>query len=284
MNDLTGLEVIIDEPGTLGEHGGALAAFSPIDVDAGPARWLAGVKFHAATATTPTGRRVDLCDVMGIPTPGSLGDLQSYHSFEIGMALECSMLSLERAELTAALTEAYSKWESVMVAGQLERDRFSVNSGSLASTATNLANGDKSLVGAFNAIEHGLAARLGNDRGIIHMPLGLLSTYVAEGLVERDGDSFRTAGVGHRVAADAGYLGVSPVTEGVVVGQFWLYGSGAVRYRSESEVRYYLPFDSDQAQSRSVNVVQARRAAILAWDSTTVVAAQINFADNSLEY
>jgi hypothetical protein len=99
--------------------------------------------------------------------------------------------------------------------------------------------------------------------GIIHVPVKVLDTMAANGLVTRQGSRLYTPN-GNKIAAGNGYPGTAPNGSAPPAGSSWIYGTGnAFCYRSE-------PFTTEDrdAFDRRTNTkrMQTRRRYCLGWD------------------
>jgi hypothetical protein len=103
-----------------------------------------------------------------------------------------------------------------------------------------------------------------NGVGVIHIPVKLLPTLQAWGLVVAQNGKLRTLN-GNLVAAGGGYPGTSPSGAAPGTGEAWMYATGAVfMYRGEVQI----PSDKVSAINRTTNTREmiAERTYVLGWD------------------
>jgi hypothetical protein len=102
-----------------------------------------------------------------------------------------------------------------------------------------------------------------NGVGVIHVPVKLLPTLDAHGLVRDRNGILRTLN-GNIVAVGAGYPGTSPAGVDPGVGESWMYATGPMfLYRSQVRV---LPYRD--SLNRNTNTVEmlAERTYVVGWD------------------
>lgn len=103
-----------------------------------------------------------------------------------------------------------------------------------------------------------------NGVGVIHIPVKLLPTLQAWGLVTAQSGKLRTLN-GNLVAVGGGYPGTSPTGVTPATGESWMYATGAVfMYRGEVQV----PVDKVSSINRTNNTREmiAERTYVLGWD------------------
>lgn len=139
---------------------------------------------------------------------------------------------------------------------------------------------DRSLLGAMEVVEDALADLLDGGQGMIHLPAALLTAFQSGGglrfITGADGISRYYTATGHVVVADAGYLGPSPIANGTVDGETWIYGSGPIFVHLDDQVRV----DGFQAltsfDTRNVATMYAYQHAIAIFEPCSVVAAAVD--------
>ena len=173
---------------------------------------------------------------------------------------------------------------SSILGAQVERSAYTTGNPSLASEAQDVGNLDQSLMGALFAIEQGLADLLDGGAGMLHVPAGALSVLHAQGGIRYDQDGRPFTATGHLVVADAGYLGVSPVTKAVVAGELWIYGSGPVFAKYDDLLRFQTdPWDDlSNGLLHNDREVKAEMHGIALFDPCSVVAALIDTSDANI--
>jgi len=111
-----------------------------------------------------------------------------------------------------------------------------------------------------------LEAQLGNcynGVGVIHVPVGVLPTLDAHGLVKPKNGIMQTLN-GNLVAVGAGYTGSSPAGVAAPVGQSWMYATGAIMMR-RSAVKIAPMRESIDRRNNTVEMI-AERTYVLGWD------------------
>lgn len=134
----------------------------------------------------------------------------------------------------------------------------------LQSPAEILVTGVVDVVEGIGIMEQALAECFPGN-GVIHAPRELLAHMSANNLVVRVGQQLQTWG-GTKLAFGAGYTGSSPAGADPTPGTTWIYGTGAVMIRRDTDVT--LTSDRTAALDRSVNTLRifAERAYNISWD------------------
>lgn len=102
-----------------------------------------------------------------------------------------------------------------------------------------------------------------NGVGVIHVPIELLPTLDAHGLVKATNGILKTLN-GNLVAVGAGYTGSSPAGVAPATGTTWMYATGALMmYRGD--VRIAPLNDSINRANNTVKMI-AERTYVLGWD------------------
>lgn len=95
-----------------------------------------------------------------------------------------------------------------------------------------------------------------SGRGVIHIPVQALASFVAWNLVEeRDGGLFTTAG--NRVVVSGGYTGSGPDGTLPPAGSTWIYATGAV-FGYRGETRFTRERDSFDRAENSMQMIAER--------------------------
>lgn len=197
-------------------------------------RWLNGVKFIPFGIDRTIGALADPCITRTRQAdPTDRGAEITFYPFLVETSVDCTPMSLNEVALQSEL-EAFAKAHLAIerpprVALQVMEGTYAGMNPWFANVATALTGADRTLVGALQAVERGLAALLGDAQGLIHVPSWLLSSMQLGGGLRFIDNIWYTAS-GHIVVADAGYRGPSPLTHGVTTGETWIYGSGPVKY------------------------------------------------------
>jgi len=257
--------------------------------------WQNGVTWQSHCLVDQGGTTYDECIAVtgtgSIPEPSTKTDnVDSINRgatpFTPYVRFDCSAVGLINAQ--SAATDALNRSESF----QVERSFWTglVDGKTLAfphlaaNTTVNDAQGillqsPASIVvtGAFDVatglglLEEALASCY-NGMGVVHVPVKLLPTLIANNLVKREGRDgvngqlgrqLRT-GNGNLVAVGAGYPGTSPAGAAPATNQAWIYATGAV-FGYRSSVFFTQVADS---LDRSTNMLQliAERNYVLGWD------------------
>lgn len=135
---------------------------------------------------------------------------------------------------------------------QLQSAASIVVTGAAVDVATGLGLLESALADCYNGV------------GVIHVPVKLLPTLQAWGLVVAQGGKLRTLN-GNLVAAGAGYPGTSPSGVTPPAGETWMYATGAVfMYRSDVQV----PTDRVSSVNRATNTREmiAERTYVIGFD------------------
>lgn len=102
-----------------------------------------------------------------------------------------------------------------------------------------------------------------NGVGVIHVPVQVLPTLDAHGLVRDRNGILRTLN-GNIIVAGAGYPGTSPTGVDPGTGQSWLYATGPLfMYRSQIRV---LPYRDSVNRSNNTVEMLAERTYVVGWD------------------
>lgn len=199
--------------------------------DENPLRWLNGVTWTPWGCDDTTSRVLDDdCSptAQTWTAPLGFGTALVFDAFRIEVAFVCSVLGgmgVDGEKLRAKALEVTAQDRSRQVArqvmfGQPVTSNPDFSEGTVATVSTS----DTTPIGALAAVENGLATRLNNARGMVHMSPAMFTYLTDGGAIKFRGGQWLTS-TGHRVVADAGYVGA-----GGQAGQDWIFGSGDVHY------------------------------------------------------
>jgi hypothetical protein len=205
---------------------------------AGTPRWLDGVKWVPAECGWLAASSADgacVAHVMDTSLRRTCREPVTQKPFRVDDAFRASVLIENSQDIPADMKAFWSQSLSAVFANELlsgtASGGHSLSSVAAAPGAIPFGSGAVVLTSALQVIETHLALQIGNRRGVIHLPPGLLALAVASyGLQERGGRWYTP--VGNLVAVDAGYVtSVTPADGGAVAAaanEFWVYGSGPV--------------------------------------------------------
>lgn len=249
----------------------------------GVKRWLNGVKFTPFGCDKIIGALFDPC-VERVSELQTYGSEVSFDPFLAEVGITCSTLGYDKATLDEYVIAHTEVSRSSIMGAQVERSAYATGNASLASEAQDLANADQSLMGALFAVEEGLADILDGGAGMVHVQAGALAVLQAQGGLRYDEDGHPFTATGHLIVADAGYLGVSPATQGVVAGESWVYGSGPVFAKYDDLLRYETdPWDDlSGGLLHNDREVKAEVYGIAIFEPCSVVAALIDTSDANI--
>jgi hypothetical protein len=252
----------------------ALATYQPMDwvTPGGPPRWVHGgtqIVSMGCHQLEGRGEPDEMCDYEVTSYDPNLdlpdGDCVDFNSFEIHAQLEHKFVqSYTREELREYITAYSLLHRSRIVAKEAMTGYLTSANPSLISEADTITGLDTTVLGALAAVEDGLAARIGNGIGMVHMTPGVFSLLRGHFTV-----------TGHRVVADAGYTGGAPSTGTVTAGESWIYGSGPI-YLETTPVTDNGDTDASAFElTTNTGVIDIHQYAVLAFEPCSVVAAQI---------
>jgi hypothetical protein len=265
--------------------GTALAEYFELDLD--PHWPLAGVTFPAFGCDFPVGEapydlcsatlvdrtvNIDLPDVDDEDEDADTGACVEFKPFTIPLHAEVSVVrGWSEAQLRDWARRKIELVRSAIVAREVLTGALATSEHSFIGEADTVTGLDTTPAGALGAVENGLAAKLGNGLGMIHVTPGLLTDLLSDAAVFMDGGSWKTAN-GHTVVADAGYTGGAPSTGTVTAGAPWIYGSGPVGYKTAIEDRGERIVNI----SRNKLVIVGAEWGVVAFEPCTVVAALVD--------
>jgi hypothetical protein len=244
-------------------------------------RWLNGVKFTPLGCEKIVGDTFDPCVDRETDFLEGLGTEVSFEPFQAEVAVEWATISTDGPELELYLRLHMTLGYTSILGAQVERSAFTPGNPSLSSEAQVIASSDQSLLGALVNIEDALADVLDGGQGMIHMTPGLFVAFSAGGGVRYDADGRPFTASGHLIVADAGYLGVSPVTDAPVVGETWIYGSGPVFHKASDQIRWFTDAQSVNL-SRNLRNVTVQQYGLAIFEPCSVVAAKLDTSDNEI--
>lgn len=228
----------------------ALNTYRPIpdgffDNATGSSHWVNGVTFTPFGCTLPAAGFAadDPCDTTPAESAANLtypdsASCVSFMPFRLEYLLDVPRVSSGSIEEIRTWFEDKRRLNrSHLLAKEAMTGALTAGNPSLMGEADDVTTAafDTSPVAALAAVEDGLAARMANGLGMIHVSPGTLIILNAGGGLHFDGENYRTAS-GHIVVADSGYSGGEPAsgagaTGTVTPGESWIYGSGLVHYR-----------------------------------------------------
>lgn len=235
-------------------------------------RWASpGVQFPPFGCASLSGRATEDECVYGEPDkvanltfPGA-SNCEVFRPFKIEVVMDFTTLQWVTQDLTEFVQAHTALWRSAIIAREVLNAALTPNE-SFFSSAANLGAAGTPLQ-ALARVEDGLAARLGNGVGMIHVTPGMYNLLVASGAVE----DFRTA-VGTTVVVDAGYNGGQPPTGVVAANSGWIYGSGPVLLQTADLTANGRPLVALK-MSDNTAMIDVEQYAVVAFDPCTVVAA-----------
>lgn len=221
-----------------------------------------------------------LVDAPGNPSFARFG------AFYVTANHTCSNLSVDDVAnwLQGRIDDVWDPWFSEQLAAELEVGGFAsdvatsesdptpVDSPTLANSATVISAVPGDVAVAIAAVERGLADRLHGARGLVHLPVEVLAL-AGDAVQFRDGQWETRSG--HRVVADAGYVGAAPSDESESSGVRWIYGSGPIGYTVGPLDDLPPQVDTRRNQGTARSVAHA----IFAFEPCTVVAAAAELPD-----
>lgn len=214
--------------------------------------WQGGITWQSVCVTGLGGTTLDLCTSPlvtgggattepGAFTPTTYQTLRGATPFTVYTQFECSPVGNEQAEeiATQALQVA-SGWQverafwTGFAAGQAAVFPHLAHSGAaqfdgavlLQSTPVTGGSATTDIAEALGFLEKSIANCNGGV-GVIHIPVELLPTLDAWGLVKVNGQVLRTLN-GNKVAVGAGYPGSAPSGAAPAAGTTWMYATGPV--------------------------------------------------------
>lgn len=229
----------------------------------------------------------DVYDVTGYPLPDcetvearegvlatEIPDMVSQKPFGLLEGLQRSSLC-NPGDLPRIMRARLDLYGSAAVANELVTGNISTGI-SLAGEADVAVSGAQKLKVGLAILENALAAKLGNGRGVIHVPPGLVALMED---VAQDDTALETA-TGHAVVADGGYTGkVSPDTGGASAGagEYWLYGSGPIYLSSSTALPEFGAMESFD-MVHNLWDYYADQYAVVWFDPCAVVAVRVDLA------
>jgi hypothetical protein len=260
--------------------GVAAATYLPMDfvsVQERPRWGMHGVQLPTFGCPVPQGfgEPDELCDytVTAREPNVDLNDADGcaeFNPFEVYFQLEHKFVqSYTRDELMTYLRAYAQLHRSRIIAREALTGTLTAAGPSLAGEADAVTGVDSSIKGALAAVEDGLAARIGNGVGMIHLSPGLFT--LLGGSFDVTDTEIRTK-TGHLVVVDAGYVGIAPGGGAPTAGEAWIYGSGPV-YLEATPTRYNGQDAEAFELTTNTGVIHFEETAVVAFEPCTVVAA-----------
>lgn len=248
----------------------------------GVKRWLNGATFSPFGCEKAVGDTFDPC-VERLTNYLETGACVDFYPFlmEVAMQAPTRVADVESMQEYVLAHSEISR--SKFMAEQVERSEYNATNPSLASEAQVVANADQSLIGALMGVEEALADLLDGGAGMIHIPAHFLVALQSGGGLRYDADGRAYTATGHVIVADAGTLGVSPITSDVVVGETWIYGSGPVFAKWDDVVSFASPRAWENADIRRNRfLIDAEQYALALFEPCSVVAAVVDISDANI--
>ncbi len=262
----------------------AVSTYLPLNgrgVDDG-LHWLGGISFppHGCTRLTgfptddPCATETAAPDSAANLTYADAADCVTFLPFRIEVFLEYQMLNGTTAEQAEAYVRSHAELaRSYILAREVLNSALVPANPSLVDQADTVTGLNSTPAGALGAVEDGLASRLANGLGMIHVTPGLLTILQAGGGLHFDGTNYRTP-TGHLVVADAGYTGGAPGTGTVTPAQPWIYGSGDVSYRHSGQEATGAPWELFEYKRNKVTL-NVEEYGIFKFEPCSVVASRV---------
>lgn len=231
---------------------------SALDGDTSDPRWEGGIVYEPETGQT--GYRADLCDPAAdgraLPSPAAIVEWDPY---AIGDGIRCTALAARGRDWRAQARRQVEAVAEYQISSELMYGTLAA-----AHTLPNLylSDGNAEVIGgvdtdplvAFACLEGYLRDCSGGQRGMIHASRQIVTRWVADGLVIRQGSMLLSV---HDtvVVPGAGYAGTKA------------YATGMVEVRRGPIQIYGDPLSSDQID-RTDNTVEIRgeQPALASWD------------------
>lgn len=245
-------------------------------------RWESGYAFQ------PEACRVsgvtDPCDPDAMTvTDANVPDEVEGEPFVVWAGDRCSTFGFSEQDFTGRVERQLLACESYQIAQELWKGTQAKASGwpnrYLASEASDvLTSAAEDVLDALACLEQGLAQCACGQQGMIHATRQVVTHWMANTLVRREGNLLLTA-MDTIVVADAGYDGSSPLGAAAANGSIWAYATGPVVVR-RGPIEY-IPVGGDwrtATATSTTNVVELRaeRMASATWDGCCHLAVEIN--------
>lgn len=248
-----------------------------------PPRWVmsgASISTMGCQQLEGNGEPDDICDYtvterdpnLTLPGDSEPGDCIEFNPFEIYTQLEHKLVQgYSREELRQYMDDYALLHRSRIIAKETMTGYLTAANPSLVSVAETVTGLDTTVLGALAAVEDGLAARIGNGVGMIHLTPGIFT--LLRGSFVFDDNEVRTI-TGHRVVADAGYTGGAPSTGTVTSGETWIYGSGPV-YLETTMPEWNGDGPAGFELTTNTGILDVLQYAVVAFETCPVVAARV---------
>lgn len=284
---MAGPRLIVNPPAFTPSPYGLLSVAQQVTAD-GP-HWQNGVTWQASCPSPLSRSTYDECIAVtgsgeAPPEPAAKTDnvdlaYRGATPFTVYAKFDCSLSGMEDALKIATNTLAQGEswhversfWTGladgrVVVFPHLAADAEVIDAQSieLQSSASIVVTGAAIDVATGLGLLEAALADCYNGVGVIHVPVKLLPTLQAWGLVVAQNGKLRTLN-GNLVAAGGGYPGTSPSGVAPAAGEAWMYATGAVfMYRGDVQI----PSDKVSSINRANNTREmiAERTYVLGWD------------------
>ena len=247
-------------------------------------RWLAGLGWEPNECSRLLTDNVVVCGTNDFPDLSNVEcqDPIDQTPFALYDVFNGSTLEYRIEEIDSILRERYELIRSAAFARELVGGAAS-GGRSLSSTAHLTAGGATatSVEVALYHLENDLGETMNGGQGLIHLPPGLLHSFVTQGGLQLVDGQWQTP-TGHRVVADAGYVGAPEPSGGSAASatQAWVYASGPVRWAATDD---FLGDNGSEYTSITRNQIQRILAGygILVFDPCPVTAVLVTIGDNA---
>jgi len=178
--------------------------------------------------------------------------------FQIIDAIKASTLEWTLDEVDALLGERFGLFRSAIFASELVTAAASGGSGlageAHAPTGAAFGSAATPIWNALAILEAELAEEIPGQRGIIHLPPGLLGQAVSNYGLRWDQDRWVTP-LGHVVLADSGYVNMTEPTGQAASadGEDWVYASGPVAWIESEPVGLGVGIESIQVTRNTIH-------------------------------
>lgn len=247
-------------------------------VEESDGHWLAGG--HVYSYPTDLATAHDPCDegTFRLKPEGNTPEQPIFGSYELALPITCSTYEGKNPGFADRARLAFQAVESFAVANELASGATMVLNPSIADVNVVLLNAGAATAPA-DALAYledaiGATARM----GMIHATPSTASAWTDGQRIDEVGGRLITLANRTPIAADGGYIGVTPSGGGAAAaGQSWAFATGPVQYRrTEIDV---VPDDLSEALDRTLNVVtyRAERGYLVVWDTALQVAVLVDW-------
>jgi hypothetical protein len=265
----TGMEQVIEGVQLVPRPRGLLVDVAQ-NLDLAGDRWRGGVKFPSLGCSGIGRIPLEFCADENITQTEPTRGVVTFQAFSVVANESCSANDIDEAWLYERLNERMNAMASEQIAAELMSGTVTGTSPSLRDSPTVVTTTPSDAKTVMARVEKGLAAKLHNAQGIIHMPVESLMWGDVTGAVLVAGDRLETKS-GNLVAADAGYLGDPPTGTAANAATRWIYGSGPVALQLGPPRNLRMQFPD---MSRNIVTGRVIAEAVVAFDPCAVVAAE----------